>query len=369
MKYICAECHKEQPVNPERYRCECGGLFSLSFDKSAPDFSQTVHAADRSLWKFANALPPIDPQVVQGTTMGEGGTPLISLNAHLWGKADYYMPTLSFKDRGAVVLVAAMRGMGVQRCVIDSSGNAATAVAAYCTRVGIACEVFVPAHTSAKKIEQIEAHGAVVHRIPGTREDTADAAIAHVERTGAFYASHIFNPLFWEGTKTYLYELFEQFGETLPDLLVLPVGNGTLLMGVALALKELKAWGLVDRIPLVIAVQAANCAPLASAYLAGSQDVHEVPSLPTLAEGIASARPARGAEILQAMRDMGGRFVTVTEDEILASRDALARKGVYVELTSAANHAGYLAALRQDAQLGLLKAVVPLCGAGLKSAH
>ncbi|PKL21737.1 MAG: threonine synthase [Spirochaetae bacterium HGW-Spirochaetae-4] len=369
MKYICTECHKEQPVNPDRYRCECGGLFSLSFDKTAPDFSQTAYAAERSLWKYANALPPIDQQIVHETTMGEGGTPLISLGTHLWGKADYYMPTLSFKDRGAVVLVAAMRGMGVRRCVIDSSGNAATAVAAYCTRVGIDCEVFVPAHTSAKKIEQIEAHGAVVHRIPGTREDTADAAIAHVEKTGAFYASHIFNPLFWEGTKTYLYELFEQFGGALPDLLVLPVGNGTLLMGVALALRELKEWGLVDRFPLVIAVQAANCAPLAAAYLAGSLVVHEVPSKPTLAEGIASARPARGAEILQAMHLMGGRFVTVSEEDILASRDALARKGVYVELTSAANHAGYLAALREDAQLGLLDAVVPLCGAGLKSAH
>jgi len=366
MKYVCVDCHAEYDWTDRRYRCECGGLLSLRYDKKPIDFRALETLRDRSLWRYQGALPPFDPQVISAVTMGEGGTPLVGIGPRVWGKADYLMPTLSFKDRGAVMLVCAMLQQGVRSCVIDSSGNAATSVSAYCTRVGIACEVFVPSYTSAKKVEQIEAHQATVHRIEHTREDTARAAIEFVESTGAFYASHIFNPLFWEGTKTYVYELYEQFGGRLPEVLVLPVGNGTLLMGAILALDELMGWNAITHYPLIIAVQAANCAPLAATFASGSAGVLTVETKPTLAEGIASAAPARGNEIIAAMRRVGGRFVTVSEREILEARDTLARRGLYVELTSAANHAGYLAAFGSSS---MEEAVIPLCGAGLKSAH
>lgn len=369
MQYLCTTCHATYPITDRRFRCECGGLFQLDFPKKPLDFCNLRTFSDRSLWRYHDAMPPIDADAIGKTTMGEGGTPLISLADGVWGKADYYMPTLSFKDRGAAVLVAAMTEMGVKRCVIDSSGNAGTAVAAYCTRVGIACDVFVPGHTSDKKVQQITAHGATVHKIDGTREDTATAALAYVVQSGSFYASHIFNPLFWEGTKTYLYEVFEQSGECLPEVLVVPVGNGTLLMGIAIALQELSDWGLIESYPKVIAVQAANCAPLAAAQSAGSLHVRSVPTSPTLAEGIASALPARGDEILRAMDTLGGTFVTVEEQQILDARDALARRGVYVELTSAANYAGYLVALEKAIILPGQTVVLPLCGAGLKSSH
>lgn len=369
MKYVCAQCHEAYDWKDPIYRCGCGGLLGLSYERPAKGELSGFGSSDHSLWRFRDNLPPLDPRVVSEVTMGEGGTPLIRLDDHLWGKADYLMPTLSFKDRGAAVLVTAMHQAHVRSCVIDSSGNAATSVAAYCARVGIACEVFVPDHTSAKKVEQILCHGAKVHRIPGTREDTADAAIARVESTGAFYASHIFNPFFLEGTKTYVYELLEQRGGTLPDILVLPVGNGTLLLGAILALDELFSSGRLASMPMVVAVQAANCAPLAAAWVAKSDKPAQIASVPTLAEGIASARPARGAQILQGMARIGGRFVTVGEEHILAARDTLARRGVYVELTSAANYAGYLELLQVDARLADQDAVIPLCGAGLKSSH
>ncbi len=370
MHYICTSCAKEYPIDTHSYRCGCGGLFHLAYEKKVLDFSSLSSTTnDRSLWRYAPSLPILSTASIERTTMGEGGTPLIHLGNTVWGKADYFMPTLSFKDRGAVVLVAAMEAMNIKRCVIDSSGNAATAVAAYCARVGISCEVFVPAHTSSKKIQQISAHGATVHKVTGTREDTAKAAIEFVESTGAFYASHIYNPLFWEGTKTYLYELYEQLDAVLPEVLIVPVGNGTLLMGVVIALEELRAWNLIDRYPLLIAVQAANCAPLATAFGRGLVDVEPIETHPSLAEGIASARPARGSEILEAVRRLGGRFVTVTEQQILDSRDLLARRGIYVEITSAANHAGYLQAVAEDHGIAQRHAVIPLCGAGLKSSH
>ena len=370
MRYICGDCQRTYPMDSHSYRCQCGGLFRLEYDKKRLSFdSLHENSFDRSLWRYREAMPPLSATSIARTTMGEGGTPLVSIDRSELGKVEYMMPTLSFKDRGAVVLVAAMEQFGIKTCAIDSSGNAGTAVAAYCARVGIGCEVFVPSHTSDKKIAQIHAHGAVVHKIAGTREDTANAALAHVDSTGSFYASHIFNPLFWEGTKTYIYELFEQMGRKLPDALVIPVGNGTLLMGVGIALMELKEWGYVDTFPSVIAVQAANCAPLAVAGMAGSDAVRQIPTSPTIAEGIASAAPARGKEILAMMKQMGGRFVTVSEQSIIAAQEMLAKRGLFVESTSAANHAGYLEALKKGFVTPDTQVVVPLCGAGLKSVH
>lgn len=366
MKYICRHCGKTYSITSMRYICECGSLLHLSYPKTPPDFGSLGN--DHSLWRYRSALPPFERETIEQITMGEGGTPIIRLEENLFGKADYLTPTLSFKDRGAVMLAALMAEAGVKRCAIDSSGNAATAVAAYAARGGITTEVFVPASTSAKKLTQIEAHGGRIHAIDGSRDETARATIDYVNASGIFYASHIFNPFFWEGTKTYIYELYEQF-ETLPEVLIVPVGNGTLLMGVYIALQELKAWNPIDSYPLVIAFQAANCAPLAQAYEKRSLVPQSVAVSPTLAEGIATGVPARGKDILQAAHELGGRFVTVTEEEIIKAHSDLAKKGVYVEHTSAANYAAYRVAVEKDATLADKKALIPLCGAGLKGAH
>jgi threonine synthase len=369
MQFYCELCNKRYPVHTHSLTCDCGGLFRVVQENARINFSAIATDTNHSIWRYKSAMPHISESSIQRVTMGEGGTPLISIGEKVYGKADYFMPTLSFKDRGAAVLVAAMVDQQVANCVIDSSGNAGTAVAAYCTRVGIGCDVFVPGHTSQKKVEQIRAHGATVHAVEGTREQTAKAALAYVEKTQSFYASHIYNPIFLEGTKTYIYELFEQYTGCLPDVIITPVGNGTLLLGIALALQELKEWNYITEYPRLLAVQAENCAPLAYAFTHNLSTIMDISTTSTLAEGIASARPARGNEILRVMKELHGEFITVSEEEILNARDYLAKRGIYVELTSAANYAGY----EKSVQKGLLDAqatvVVPLCGAGLKSSH
>jgi threonine synthase len=225
----------------------------------------------------------------------------------------------------------------------------------------------VPAATSDKKIKQIEAHGATIHKIPGTREDTAKAAIDMVESTNLFYASHIYNPLFWEGTKTYFYEVFEQFDRVMPEAFVIPVGNGTLLLGAYIAFQELLAWGLIDKMPKILAVQADNCAPILKAFKEGKDTVDPVENTGTLAEGIAIAAPARGAEILNAVRETSGDIIGVSEEGISQARKALAAQGIYVEITSAANYAGYLDYAERYPELKEQIVVFPLCGAGIKS--
>jgi threonine synthase len=367
MNYVCGECKQKFALESNRWKCSCGGLLHLEYVKKPLDFQTTAISRNHSLWKYIDALPFDQTDCWQELTLGEGDTPLLSIGKNLYAKADYYMPTLSFKDRGAVTLITMAKKLGVKSVVADSSGNAGTAIAAYSARAGIACDVFVPASTSAKKIKQIEAHGATIHKIPGTREDTAKAAIDMVESSNLFYASHIYNPLFWEGTKTYFYEVFEQFDGIMPEAFVIPVGNGTLLLGAYIAFQELLSWGLIDKLPKILAVQADNCAPILKAFHQGKATVAAVENTGTLAEGIAIAAPARGAEILDAVRKTGGDIIGVAEEEIGLARQAMASQGIYVEITSAANYAGYLNFVKRYPALKQQIVVLPLCGAGIKS--
>jgi len=320
------------------------------------------------LWRYAEALPIAEPP---GITMGEGMTPLVTAPGEpgVGLKIDHLMPTGSFKDRGAVMLAALAARLGATRLMADSSGNAGTSVAAYAARAGIACDVYVPESTSAGKVAQLRAYGATVHRIPGTREATAHAAARAADHPGVFYASHVYHPFFLHGTKTYVFELWEQLEGRLPETLVLPVGNGTLVLGAYLGCTELLDQGLVDRLPRIVAVQAAGCAPLAPAFADGRPEPADVTAQGTVAEGIAIAAPARGRQILAAVRATGGTIVTVTDEQVHAAHTALARAGLYVEPTSAVCWAAIQAGLvattpRPD---GLPAVVVPLCGSGLKS--
>jgi threonine synthase len=296
-------------------------------------------------------------------SLGEGRTPLVPLKDGVSAKLDFLMPTLSFKDRGAVLLAELALRLRPRRVVADSSGNAGTAIAAYCARGRLPCTVYVPEGTSPKKLEQIGAHGARLEVVPGDREATARAAREAADEDGTFYASHVFNPYFLHGTKTYVHELWEDLGGRLPEVLVVPVGNGTLLLGAALAVAELHAAGLIDRRPALYAVQTAAVAPLAHAWDEGADDLVGVtPMAPTFAEGIAIPRPPRARQILRAVRESGGAFFAVTEDQIRHAQSDLASQGLYVESTGVA----CWAAVREGA-LGTRTGVVPLCGAGLKT--
>ncbi|MFJ3225739.1 pyridoxal-phosphate dependent enzyme [Streptomyces sp. NPDC086783] len=336
----------------------CGGPLDLDFSPT-PATLKSLAGRVNSLWRYAECLPLAAPTV----SLGEGRTPLVPLRDGVSAKLDFLMPTLSFKDRGAVLLAELALRLRPRRVLADSSGNAGTAVAAYCARAALPCTVYVPAATSPKKLEQIEAHGARLHVVDGDREATAAAAREAADDPETFYASHVFNPYFLHGTKTYVHELWEALDGRLPDILVVPVGNGTLLLGAALAVAELHAAGFIDRRPALYAVQSAAVAPLAHAWAEGADDLVGVTAAaPTFAEGIAIPRPPRARQILRAVRESGGTFLTVTDDQIRHAQTDLASRGLYVEPTGVA----CWAAVREE-QLGARTAVVPLCGAGAKT--
>lgn len=357
--YICPQDGTRADTTALTWCCPvCRGPWDLEFEAAGTLSVNSLTGRVNSLWRYEEVLPLSSPT----TTLGEGRTPLVPLTGTVSAKLDFLMPTLSFKDRGAVMLAELARRLSPERVVADSSGNAGTAVAAYCARAALPCTVYVPEGTSPKKTEQIRAHGARLEIVPGDREATAAAARAAADVPGTFYASHVFNPYFLHGTKTYVYELWEDLGGRLPDAIAVPVGNGTLLLGAALATAELHARGLIDRRPALIAVQAEAVSPLADAFRAGAEDLlpDALPAAATLAEGIAIPRPPRARAILAAVRESGGTFLTVTEDQIRAAQLDLAARGFYVETTGVA----CWAAVGDRTDLSI---VVPLCGAGLKT--
>lgn len=360
--FRCSVCGAEKNVDTQQYCCTCGGAFDLCFEPPAFDRA-LIDPSEWSLFRYRAFLPLWD-ESWRGVSLGEGMTPVRALDGDTLVKLDYAMPTLSFKDRGAALVISLCKSLGVSRVLQDSSGNAGNSVAAYAARAGIQCEIFVPRGTSPGKIDMIAAHGAQVQVFDGTRDETAEACRSKARRGEAYYASHVFNPFFYQGTKTYVYEVFEQLG-ALPDNLFIPVGNGTLYLGVHLALDELQKAGLLPRRPTVWAVQSERCAPLLQAFEQGLDAPEQVPVQPTMAEGIAIGKPVRGGQILRLARQHGDRFAAIPEEDILPARAELARKGYFVEHTTAAVYAAYLAARRR----GLVKgtSLLSLCGAGLKS--
>ncbi|MDB5412781.1 MAG: pyridoxal-5-phosphate-dependent protein subunit beta [Rubritepida sp.] len=315
----------------------------------------------RSIWRYAAALPFLPAKPI---SMGEGCTPLVELEfggGTALLKCEWFMPTGSFKDRGASVMLSLLREQGVMAVLEDSSGNGGAAVSAYAAAGGMAATIFVPASTSPAKTVQSRASGAAITLVPGSRQDCADAAEREAEKI--FYASHNWQAFFLQGTKTLAYELWEDFSFRAPDNVIVPCGAGSNVLGLYIGFSELLRAGQIAKLPRIFAAQPANCAPIARAALG----LDPVEALPTIAEGTAIAKPIRTSECLRAMRESGGGAVMLSEEEIAAASLMLARRGVYVEPTCAQAAAAFEKLLATRRIAGNETTVVLLTGTGLKS--
>jgi threonine synthase len=314
-------------------------------------------------WSKAQWLPNLQP-----VSLGEPVTPLVSLHGfggcELFGKLEGALPTGSFKDRGSAALVSWLRSVSIDHVTVDSSGNAGASMAAYCATAGIRCDVFVPAAASKAKLTQVRAYGSRLSEISGSRSDVTEAAI-NASGSGGVYASHMWNPYFLVGTQTFAHELTHQLAAVgrSPATIIFPLGAGTLLLGAYRGFSTLMNIGLIERIPRLVGVQASVCAPLARAF--ADTESLEDPCGASLAEGILIANPPRAEAVLAAINDTGGAILTVEESAIAAAFTQLARRGVYVEPTSATTVAG-LTQLTSEEPSGDGVTVVALTGSGLK---
>ena len=362
-RFFCSNCKRFYSLQPTRWRCDCGSFLDLEFESKFP--IQKFLKRNPTLWRYREAIPIRSDQSI--LSMNEGFTPLEEIEFHgnlVLIKIDYLSPTGSYKDRGATVLISKMKEWGIQKVVEDSSGNAGSAIAAYCAKAGIRCDIYVPNDTSPGKLVQIQAYGATLKRVEGSREKTAEKAMEAASKIP--YASHCWNPFFLHGTKTFAFEVWEQMNWRTPDTLVLPIGHGTLFLGVHLGFKELKEAGMIKRIPKLVGVQSVSCAPLYQAFHKGWKETRPIEKKKTIAEGIAIAEPVRGRQILEAIRETGGEVLAVTEKEINGTLKEMGRKGHFIEPTSAATIAGLKKYLKEKRRKETV--VSTFTGMGLKSA-
>ena len=361
MHYVDPSTGQTYPLSEARWRADNGHYLNLA---PGPGLKRRdIDPARHSVWRYARGLLV---GVEHAVSLGEGWTPLLAGEWHgapVHYKLDFMMPTGSFKDRGMTVMVSYLKSRGVTRVLEDSSGNAGASLSAYAAAAGLTCRILVPETASYPKIAQIAACGADVVTIKGSRQDVAEAALR--QSAEIFYASHNWQPFFVEGTKTLAYELWEQAGFRAPDNVVVPLGYGSNVLGAERGFDELIRAGEIARRPRLFGVQAARCAPYAAAFRAGVEHLVASEIAPTVAEGIATPKPTRVVDVLRAVRDTGGSIVAV-EEAVQALRD-LARRGLYVEPTSAVAAAGLSRLLAAGVIRPQEYTVLVLTGSGLKA--
>jgi threonine synthase len=327
---------------------------------------------ERSIWRYFDLLPVGDRAAVPAPRVG--GTPLYEaprLAAELgvrtlYLKDDALNPSASLKDRASAVLVARAREIGAQAVTAASTGNAASSVSLFAAWAGLPCYIFVPEGTAEAKLAQMAIFGAHVVKVQGTYDQAFDLSVEASRAWGWFNRGSAYNPVLCEGKKTVALEICEQTGFDPPDVVAVPVGDGCILGGVWKGFCEAHALGLVERRPRLVGVQAEGAAPLYRAWKEGA-DRPRPSACQTLADGIAVGDPRDALKALRAVRESGGAFVTVSDEEILGAMRDLARSaGVFAESAAAAALAG----LRRHAREGGLRpgerAAVLLTGAGIK---
>jgi threonine synthase len=329
----CPACQEQYPLDTPLFRCACGEPFEIL---GAPGFSQAaINRADCSMWRYRSFLLP---PTVSPITLGEGWTPLIPVKVdgstvHL--KLEYLNPSGSFKDRSASLLVSILTSAGITIFHDDSSGNAGAALAAYAARAGSSARLFVPEDASPVKKEQIALYGAQLIEVPGPRYASTQAAEAYHAQEQSYYASHACNPFTPFAYKSIAYELWEQLGCHAPGMVILPLGHGTQLLGLAQGFHDLLNAGLIEQQPRLVGVQAQSCAPLWRQYHKVYGHGGHASTGSTIAEGINISEPVRANAILEAVRISGGTIVVVDEKTIIGGLQELAARGILVEPTSA----------------------------------
>ncbi len=355
--FACSTPHDARV--PQTVCTRCGMPLRVDYD-----LRTFVPEGAPTLWRYAPVLP-IDP--AQAVSLAEGFTPLLRVNERVFVKDEARNPTGSFKARGMAVAVSMAKALGARALAAPSAGNAAGALAAYGAAAGLPVTVAMPEDTPRAFVEECRHYGADVHLVAGTIADAGKWLKSHAPRD-AFDVSTLKEPYRVEGKKTMAYELFEQLGRSLPDVIVYPTGGGTGLVGMWKAFDEMQAIGWIDaRRPRLVSVQAEGCAPVVKAFSAGAEKTEAWPSPRTEAYGLRVPSPIGGFICLRALRETRGTAVAVAESAIVPAAQELSRRtGVDVCPEGGAAWAALLALFASGWVSQRERVVVFNTGTGLK---
>ncbi|MBE9506885.1 MAG: threonine synthase [Chloroflexi bacterium] len=401
----CTICGAEYAIDEVTYVCPKHGDDGIldvvyDYDRIRRHFTPDQLAAsdDRSIWRYLPLLP-VEQEAARllagGTLLASvGWTPLYPAPRlaaklglkHLWIKDDSRQPTASFKDRASAIAVVKTRELGYEVVTTASTGNAAAALSGLCAAVAQPNVIFVPRTAPEAKVAQLLAYGSTVLLVDGTYDQAFELCLEVARTFGWYNRNTAYNPYMSEGKKTAAYEICEQLvgaqratppqraappqrdALQAPDVIFIPVGDGCIIGGIHKGLRDLMALGWIDHLPRLIGVQAAGSSPLVDSWERGLDGWEMEPvEAHTVADSICAGLPRDRIKALRAVRETGGAFLRVTDEEILAAIPALAQGcGVFAEPAAAAAYAGLVKAVEQGLVDPNECVVVLATGSGLK---
>ncbi len=337
----CSLCGEQYPADTLQTVCpHCGRPLIACYDlaRAASRVSRDdIARREPTLWRYRELLPVDKNKNI--VSLGEGFTPLIharrlgkALNMpRLYIKDEAGNPTGSFKARGLAMAISRASELGVTEVVIPSAGNAAGAMAAYAAHAGMKAHVFMPKDVPLPFRMECAAYGADVTLVDGLITDCGKRAQAGATDHGWFDVSTLKEPYRLEGKKSMGYELAENFGWSLPDVVIYPTGGGTGLIGMWKAFSELESLGWIgNKRPRMVSVQAEGCAPIPRAFAAGETFASPWEGAFTVAAGLRVPQAIGDFLILQALRESDGTAIAVSDEALIAARYNMAsNEGVF----------------------------------------
>jgi threonine synthase len=355
----CTNCGKKFEADVEQHVCICGKPLFAKYDlkKAAGTLTlANLSTRPRTLWRYAEVLPEGEP-----VTLGEGMTALLAVRRlgasmgleHLYVKDEGLNPTGSFKARGMTAAVTRAKQLGARTLAAPTAGNAGGALAAYAAAAGLAAVIVMPSDTPVANVTECRAFGAKVIQLDGLISDCGKYVAERKDREGWYDVSTLKEPYRVEGKKTMGYELWEQFGGQLPDVILYPTGGGVGLIGMCKAFDEMQEMGWIGaERPRMVAVQAEGCAPIVKAWEAHREKAEFFPHAATMASGLRVPGPLGDLLILRMLKQTKGTALTVSDDEMLeAGKELASEEGIFAAPEGAAT----VSAARKLASLGWLK--------------
>lgn len=340
----CSACGKKFDAAVEQHLCTCGNPLLVRYDlrKAAATLTlENLKSRPCTLWRYAEVLPN-DPPV----SLGEGMTALVHTErlgksmglARLYVKDEGLNPTGSFKARGMTAAVTRAKQLGAKALAAPTAGNAGGALAAYAAAAGIPAVIVMPADTPSANVMECQAFGAQVVKLNGLISDCGKYVAERKDREGWYDVSTLKEPYRVEGKKTMGYELWEQFGGKLPDVILYPTGGGVGLIGMCKAFDEMQEMGWIgSERPRMVAVQAEGCAPIVRAWEAHQSTAQFFPNAATIASGLRVPGPLGDVLILSMLRQTKGTALAVSDEEMLrAGRELASLEGIFAAPEGAA---------------------------------
>ena len=378
--YRCTLCGQEFPFEPERYTCpHCGekGILDIVYDygevKKVLTRETLAANRDNSMWRYRALMPVADTTDVS-RFLRIGWSPLyeskklrdeLGLKA-LYIKDDGINPTASLKDRASGVAVAKAIELGYDTISCSSTGNAASSCAGSAARMGLKAVIFVPKRAPQGKVAQLMIFGARLVVVDGDYEQTFELSRAAIEKYGWYNRNAGINPVMSEGKKTVAMEIAEQLNFNVTDWVACSVGDGCTIGGVYTGFKDLYELGIIDRIPRILGVQSTGCCPFVNADKVPGHELVPTPE-ETLADSISVGVPRNPKKAQRAVYASGGRWIAVSDDDILNAMRLLGRnEGVFSEPAGATATAGVKAAIAEGVIRANETVTVISTGSGLK---